>query len=118
MHYILNDFEKKKLDEITERKYFVEKGIEYCYPYGIGKNTKNYGVLIHYIGKEYTRDEIDKIICEMIIKHPYISGSMSLGIIISWREDNVEGIYQDLNFENIDYRNQSMGCTTIFYENQ
>lgn len=54
----------------------------YCFPYETCERVKDYGVLQKYIDKKYTREEIDKIICEMIAKHPYIEGSMYLKIKI------------------------------------
>ena len=106
------------------KEYYIIKYISYCYPFEISKNTKNYGVLNDYIGKYYTQEEIDEIICEMIKRHPYIENSMNIKIEI---ERNVERyvngkrriareFYHILDFRNYNYNNQKRGGTEIKYE--
>jgi len=99
------------------KKYFVDDFITYCYPYEVSKATKNYGVLTQYIGKYFDRDEMDKIICEMIMKHPYIENSMWLKLSIKWIEEDTIGYYHILVFENDNDKKQSKGSTIIKYEN-
>ena len=98
------------------KKYFIDNFITYCYPYEVSKVTKDYGVLSEYIGKRYNRDEIDKIICELIMKHPYIEHSMWLKLSIMWEKENVIGYYHILNFENDNDEKQSKGSLEIKYE--
>ena len=98
------------------KKYYINKIISYCYPYDYSRITKDYGVLKQYIGKKYSREEIDKIICELITKHPYIENALSLDINIMWGTENVEGYYQMLSFENDNFEKQPKGNLTIKYE--
>ena len=98
------------------KKYFIDNFITYCYPYEVSKVTKDYGVLSEYIGKRYNRDEIDKIICELIMKHPYIEHSMRLELFVMWEEKNVTGYYHILNFKNDNDEKQSKGSLEIKYE--
>lgn len=98
------------------KKYFISKSISYCYPEDYSRTTKNYGVLKQYINKKYNREEIDKIICELITKHPYIENSMDLEINIMWETKNAVGYYQMLTFENDNFERQTKGNLTIKYE--
>lgn len=82
-------------------KYFIEvNSITYQYPYGIDKKVTDYGVLNKYIGKEFSRKEIDKIIAKMILKHPYIDNSMNLKLSIMRKTAKVDSFYHILNFRN------------------
>ena len=98
------------------KTYFIDKHITYCYPYDVNKVTKDYGVLSEYIGKFYSRNEIDKIICKMIMKHPYIEGSMWLNIHVMWKKENTSGFYHILNFKNDNDEKQNKGNLKIKYE--
>lgn len=98
------------------RKYFISERITYCYPYQTCGVTKDYGVLSDYIGKYYNRDEIDKIICGLIMRHPYIEHSMFLKITVEYTDGNLTGFYHLLNFENYNDENQSKGSLEIKYE--
>lgn len=98
------------------KKYFVEDFITYCYPYDVSRRTKNYGVLSDYIGKYYNRDEIDKIICELITRHPYVENSMRLKLAVQWTDGNTTGYYHILDFVNDNYKQQNRGNLEIKYE--
>jgi hypothetical protein len=98
------------------KKYFIDGFITYCYPYDIEKGTKDYGVLSKYIGKYFNRDEMDKIICELIMKHPYVENSMWLKLSVQWIEENITGYYHILNFRNDNYEKQSKASLEIKYE--
>ena len=98
------------------KKYFIDKFITYCYPYETSKVAKDYGVLSKYIGQFYNRDEIDKIICEMIMNHPYINGSMWLKLHVMWDDEGVTGFYHILDFENDNCEKQRKGSLKIKYE--
>ena len=98
------------------KKYYIDAVMSYCYPYETTKTTKEYGVLSEYIGNMYSRRAMDKIICEMIMKHPYVDNSMSLKIRVMWRENNVSGYYHVFDFENEHYKKQSKGSLEIKYE--
>ena len=98
------------------KQYYFDKFMEYCYPYEESQKVVSYGVLEQYIGKYFTRDEIDKIICELIMKHPYVSGSMSLKLSVS-RIDlskNISEYYHILTFKNDNYGNQGKGHEILF----
>ena len=98
------------------KKYFISKTISYCYPNDYSRATKDYGILEQYMGIRYSREEIDKIICELITKHPYIDNSMDLGINIMWETEDCEGYYHILTFDNDNYEEQAKGDLTIKYE--
>ena len=97
-------------------QYYFDKFMEFCYPYETGQRVLNYGVLEEYMGKQFTRDEIDEIICKLITKHPYVSGSMDLKLSISRMESEGKYIeyYHILTFKNDNYDNQEKGCTILF----
>lgn len=98
------------------KEYFINKIISYYYPYDHSRTTKNHGVLEQYMDKKYNREEMDKIICELITKHPYIDNSMHLGINIMWETENAIGYYHTLTFINDNYEKQTKGDLTIKYE--
>lgn len=98
------------------KKFYIDSHISYCYPYDIEKATKHYGVLSEYIGKYYTRNEIDKIICELIAKRPYIENAMWLKLCVMWREGDIVGYHHVLTFRNYDCEKQSKGSLEIKYE--
>lgn len=98
------------------KQYFIDDFITYCYPHDISRMTKDYGVLSKYIGKCFNRDEIDEIICELIMKHPYVDNSMNLKLSVMWGNGNIIGYYHVLNFENDNYAKQSKGSLEIKYE--
>lgn len=98
------------------KKYFIHKIISYCYPYDIARVTKDYGVLKQYMGKQYSQEEIDKIICELIVKHPYVEKSMSLDINIMWEDETSVGYYHILTFRNDNYKEQEKSDLVIKFE--
>lgn len=100
----------------AKKKYFIDTHITYCYPYDTDKIVEEYGVLSEYIGKCYSREEIDKIICEMITRHPYVQKSMFLKIHVMWRDGCMSGFYHTLTFENDNESNQRRGSAEIKYE--
>ena len=100
------------------KKYFISNDITYLYPHEISENVKEYGVLSAYMGKYYDRDEIDKIMCEMIMRHPYIENSVMLtfSVMYVYTENNVRGYYQHFCFKNDNYKQQTKGNLEIKYE--
>ena len=98
------------------KQYFINDFIYYCYPYETSKITKDYGVLSEYIGKYFNRDEADEIICELIMRHPYIEKSMNLQIKMMWKERNITGFYHILDIRNDNYAKQTKGSLEIKYE--
>lgn len=103
-------------EENDRKNYFFDKYITYCFPYETWKTVKNYGVLQKYIDKKYTREEIDKIICEMIANHPYIEGSMFIKIRICKKEKYGVSYYHLLDFRNYQYERQKKHSLEIKYE--
>ena len=100
---------------MKEEYYIDEENIRYCYPYDIDRritDATNYGVLEKYIGKKFTREEIDQIISEMVINHPYIDNSKHLHVSIMRNRS----YYHILDFCNYDYDNQERGDLNIKYE--
>lgn len=98
------------------KKYFIDDFMTYCYPYDVSHRIYNYGVLSDYIGKYFNRDEIDKIICELFIRHPYIENSMRLKLSVMWVEGNTTGYFHILDFRNDNYKKQNRGDLDIKYE--
>ena len=98
------------------KKYFIDDFITYCYPYDVSRMTQNYGVLSNYIGKYFSRGEIDEIICELIMRHPYVENSMSLHLSVQWTDGNTDGYYNNLDFSNDNYEQQKRGNLEIKYE--
>ena len=98
------------------KKYFIGS-TTYCYPYQTSNLVQDYGVLSVYIGKYFTRDEMDKIICELIMRHPYIEHSMWIKINIEWIDGSVRGYYHMLSFNNDNDEKQCKGSLSIKYEN-
>lgn len=98
-----------------KKKYFIESG-RYCYPYQMSQAIHDWGVLEEYIGKKYTRDEMDKVICELIMRHPYVNGAMNVDINIMWSEGNIKGFYHRLSFhqEQKDYFHQEKDTVIKF----
>lgn len=94
-----------------EEFYIDEKSIRYCYPCETEKKVTDYGVLAKYIGKRFSEREIDKIISEMILRHPYIDNSMSLHLSIMKNHS----CYHILTFRNYDYNKQKKGDSSIKY---
>ena len=103
---------------MKEYFYIETESIRYCYPYECSKTAKSYGVLEPYIGKHYTREEIDKVIAELITRHPYIEGSMSLhvDIIRKTSPDSLDSYFHMLEFQNYEYGKQEKGDTQIKFE--
>ena len=98
------------------KKYFIDDYMECCYPYEVSKKVNDFGVLSKYIGNRYNRDEIDKIICELVVKHPYIEGSMWLKLFVMREKDNAIEYYHILNFKNDNEEKQTKGSLAIKYE--
>lgn len=98
------------------KKYYINKTISYCYPYDYSRITQDYGVLQEYMGKEYSQEEIDKIICELIIRHPYVDNSMQLDINIMWENETSIGYYHILTFHNDNYKKQTKSNLAIKFE--
>lgn len=94
-----------------EEYYIDEKSIRYCYPYETDKKVTDYGVLAKYIGKKFSEREMDKIISEMILRHPYIDNSMSLHLSVMKNHS----YYHILNFHNYDHNKQKKGDSSIKY---
>lgn len=84
------------------KEYYINNYITCCYPHELSKRVGRFGVLDKYIGERYSRDEIDTIIAELIIRRPYVSNSMRLTIDIM-RGNNY---YHMLRFKNYDYKKQ------------
>lgn len=107
---------------VAGKKYFIDSIMKYCYPNETNKIVDDYGVLSQYMGKYYSRDEIDAIICELITEHPYVSGSFRLEMSVMYIErfntgiDGCMGYYHILDFQNFDYKRQKCGDTAIKFE--
>lgn len=102
------------------KKYYIDPYVTYCYPFDVNRhirNPKEMGVLEQYIRKDYTRDEIDQIICELITKHPYVDGSMYMKINVMWyNEHNTIGSYLMLDVQNDNYEDQQQSDVIVKYE--
>lgn len=97
------------------RKYYIDTIMRYCYPYETSKRVEDYGVLSQYIGKFYSRAEIDRIICELVTRHPHVEGSMNLTLSVMCRDKYVEA-YHYFDFRNFGYKKQKRGDGAIKFE--
>lgn len=97
---------------MQEEYYIDENSIRYCYPYETDNKATDYGVLSNYIGKKYSRKEMDKIVAEMILRHPYIKGSMRLHLNVMRNQS----YYHMLTFKNYAYKKQEKDDMSIKYE--
>jgi hypothetical protein len=92
------------------KRYFIDPYVTYCYPFDVNRHickSSEFGVLEKYMYKTYTRNKIDKIICELITRHPYINNSMHIDIRIMWYNNhNTQGYYHILNLKNDKYDKQ------------
>ena len=110
---------KDTMDKTDIKEYYYidfEFG-RFIYPCEVDQRITDYGVLSQYVNNVYTEEEIDAIIAEMIIRHPYIENSMC--IILNVKHVVVgeyEEYYHMLNFKNFDYENQERGNTTVKYK--
>ena len=97
-------------------KYKISNGW-FNYPNETSQRIENWGILEKYTNKEYTREEIDIIICEMIMNHPYIDGCKIIEINIEWiNERKSRGYYHMLKLTNDNYKNQDICDNYIKYE--
>lgn len=91
-----------KFEEEKKRFYIDTKSVKYCYPRSVSRFVEDLGVLEEYKDKKYTLDEINQIIADLIIRQPYMKGSMSIKISIS---SNL-GYHHILDFKNYWYDEQ------------
>lgn len=70
--------------------------IEIVFPCEAGEWAENLGIFEKYKGKFYTLEEINKIIAEMIIRMPYVSGAMWLEFTVSCIEDEGSSSYHHM----------------------
>lgn len=98
------------------KQYYFDEFMEFCYPYETSSKVFCYGVLEEYMGKKFTRNEIDKIICELFTRHPYVSGAMylKLSILQTNSDNNYAEYYHILTFKNDKYKKQKKGCKILF----
>ena len=99
------------------KRYFIDPYVSYYYPFDVSRHIRKsgeFGVLEKYMYKTYTRNEIDKIICELITKHPYIDNSMHLTVRIMWcNNQKIQGYYHILNLINDNYDKQKRKINPI-----
>ena len=62
------------------------------------------------------KKEIDKIICELITRHPYVENAMRLKLSVQWTDGNITGYYHILDFDNDNFEQQNRGNLEIKYE--
>ena len=82
------------------KQYYIDDHITMCYPYETSCAIKRFGVLDMLVGKRMSRDAIDRVICELVTRHPYVSGSMSLKLRVMWEDGNTRGYYHIFDFSN------------------
>lgn len=95
-----------------KKEYYINEYITYCYPYEVNRRITDYGILEQYMNKKFTRKEIDEIICEMILKHPYVPHSMFIKMSIMKNNE----YYHILNFKNDNYDKQKNVNKSIKYK--
>ena len=98
-------------------QYLIRSEISTVFPFETSRSVEDYGVLGPYIERLFDRDKMDEIICEMVKRHPYVSGAMYLDVCVLWVDEQFSGYYHRLRFLNADYKNQPRDETlTIRYE--
>lgn len=100
------------------KKYYIDRYMSYCYPHATSQKVTNYGVLSKYIGKVFDRSEIDNIICELIVRHPYIPHAMNLTVRVMWEDGDVTGFYHMFDFKNDNFKTQIKNSLQIKYESE
>ncbi len=97
------------------KQYYIDRPMLFTYPGGCSLKVADFGVLKKYIGNYYSKPEMDRIIVDMIIKHPYVSGAYELNINISRVVDaNTSEYYHMLKFKNDNCENQEKGCKVLY----
>lgn len=97
------------------KQYYFDKPMFFTYPGGCSLKVADFGVLQKYIGNYYSKTEMDRIIADMMMKHPYVSGAYELNINISRVVDaNTSEYYHMLKFKNDNYEQQEKGCKVLY----
>ena len=87
------------------KEYYIGSTIKFNTSYNEGHSVgdREYGVLSKYIKKRFSRSEINKIIYEMLEKHPYIENSLWLDLTVWWEDGDKHGCYHHFRFMNDDF---------------
>lgn len=94
--------------------YYTLSSISYVFPFDTTKYLINSyqksepsneqlvlcGVLAPYIKKKMTEKEADELLSEIIMRHPFIKGAMSIEIQIQYHTNQTTGYYQILTIKN------------------
>ena len=100
------------------KQYYFDKPMFFTYPGGCSLKVADFGVLQKYIGNYYSKTEMDRIIADMMLKHPYVSGAYELNINISKVVDaNTSEYYHMLTFKNDNCEKQEKG-SKVLYEDE
>ena len=102
-------------------QYLIRSEISTAFPFETSRLVEDYGVLGSYVERLFDRDKMDEIICEMVKRHPYVSGAKYLDVCVLWIDEQYNGrfsgYYHRLRFINPDYEDQPRDETlTIRYE--
>ena len=98
-----------------KEEYYIDTESIRCYfPYETDKKVSDYGVLLKYIGKTFSRDDIDQIISEMIIRHPYVNHAKRLHLTVMKNNS----YYHIMDFYNYHYKKQEKDDMGIKYEKE
>lgn len=122
---VVNNAEEVKIHDTNrldkefndEKEYYISH-VNFIYPNEISQpvEKENYGILAKYMGKYFDRTEMDKIICELITRHPYVKNAYMLEIETEWRMDSARGRYHNLQFDNDSFEEQRRTKPTVKYE--
>lgn len=89
---------------MNDKKFYINFDyITRIYPKEISKRVSNFGVLEKYKDKKYTLKEVNEIIAELIVKTPFIEGSMEIELSVM----SNRGYHHMLVFKNYEYSNQN-----------
>lgn len=89
---------------MNDKNFYINfNHITRTYPKEISKVVNNFGVLEKYRDKKYTLKEVNEIISQLIVKTPFILGSMEIKMDIM---SNC-GYHHILVFKNYEYHSQN-----------
>lgn len=92
----------------TDKIFFLDLSrLTKLYPYEVTKEVKDFGVLEKYKDQQYTLNEINQIIAELMVKQPYIPNAMHLNVRFMYRDEkNILNYHQSITFRNYFYKEQ------------
>ena len=89
---------------MKDKKFYIDfSHITRIYPRETSKRVQNFGVLEQFKDNKYTLREINEIIAELMVKTPFIKGSMEIKLTVN----SNRGYHHILVFKNYEYEKQN-----------